>query len=262
MIDRRPSVRDAVLLPVRHSAGNGLRRGDDGELFRAGAAARIGRACQRSSRCRATYGWRTAGRFGPAFFRALTEDGVVDRRDGCRAGQQTIRDRVDWWVPVHLFAATLGPHVLPAQIFAERAEHHLERAGGLQIQYGQLHARTRPGAGRRHPRLAPGHRPQLRGAVADAARGGHSQGDLAQVAQYLRVRSAEGIVRTQLFGVFSPREIAKRRDAATGVRMIPTGSSRSTRALPVALHPSKLDDGAAQGRSGRSLTASWPRGCP
>ena len=97
--------------------------------------------------------------------------------------------------------------------FAERGEATWQTLR-LQIETGNF-----------TPVLGPGLADGILGSRQDIARGfierwqmplaRHSQGDLAQVAQYLRVRSAEGTVRAQLFDYLAT-EIAKRRDAATG----------------------------------------------
>ena len=135
---------------------------------------------------------------------------MVDR--AMAEARRAIADRDDWWVPVLVSRLRTGRTYYRPE-FAQRADATWETLK-LQIRTGNF-----------TPVLGPGLADAILGSRQDIARGfverwqmplaRHNQGDLAQVAQYLRVRSAEGTVRAQLFDYLA-MEITKRRDAATG----------------------------------------------
>ena len=150
----------------------------------------------------------TAGAFTLAFFQALASDGVVDR--AMATARRAVRDRQDWWVPV-LFSRLRSGRTYYTPAFTERADDMWETL--------RLQLRT----GRFTPVLGPGLADSILGSRQDVARrwvkrwqmplASHSQGDLAQVAQYLRVRSADATVRSQLIDYLG-EEIAQRSERA------------------------------------------------
>jgi hypothetical protein len=207
-LERRPTV---VMLCSCQSAaaGDELWSEDEGDLAALGprlAAAGVSAVVGMQGNVT----METAGTFAPAFFEALAKDGIVDR--AMAVARRSIADRSDWWVPV-LFSRLRSGRTYYKPEFAERGEATWQTLR-LQIETGNF-----------TPVLGPGLADGILGSRQDIARGfverwqmplaRHSQGDLAQVAQYLRVRSAEGTVRAQLFDYLAT-EIAKRRDAATG----------------------------------------------
>ncbi len=207
-LERRPTV---AMLCSCQSAGSGdeRRSDDEGELgalgprlAAAGVSAVVG--------MQGNVAMATADTFAPAFFEALAKDGMVDR--AMAEARRAIADRDDWWVPVLVSRLRTGRTYYRPE-FAQRADATWETLK-LQIRTGNF-----------TPVLGPGLADAILGSRQDIARGfverwqmplaRHNQGDLAQVAQYLRVRSAEGTVRAQLFDYLA-MEITKRRDAATG----------------------------------------------
>jgi hypothetical protein len=135
----------------------------------------------------------TANTFAPSFFSALAEDGVVDR--AMAVARRAVRERDDWWTPV-LFSRLRSGRTYYKPAFTERSDVTWQTLR-LQIATGNF-----------TPLLGPGLADGILGSRQDTARSfverwqmplaRHSQGDLAQVAQYLRVRSAPGSVRSQL----------------------------------------------------------------
>ncbi len=207
-LSRRPTV---VMLCSCQSAGtDDERRSDDeGELAalgprlaEAGVSAVVG--------MQGDVSMETADTFAPAFFEALAKDGIVDR--AMAGARRTIAGRSDWWVPV-LFSRLRSGRTYYKPAFAERGYSAWQNLG-LRIPTGNF-----------TPVLGPGLADAILGSRQDMARGWverwqmplarHSQGDLAQVAQYLLVNSAEGTVRLQLFDYLAT-EIAKRSKAAKG----------------------------------------------
>jgi hypothetical protein len=150
----------------------------------------------------------TARAFSLAFFRALADHGVVDR--AMATARREVRGNEDWWVPV-LFSRLRSGRTYYRPEFTERADDTWE-ALRVQLRTGGF-----------TPVLGPGLADSILGSRQDIARrwvkrwqmplAAHSQGDLAQVAQYLRVRSAEAIVRGQLIDYLG-EEIAKRSERA------------------------------------------------
>ena len=190
--DRRPTV---ALLSSCQSASRGDEwwSEDDGDLAAfaprlsaAGVSAVVG--------MQGNVSMTTADLFAPAFFAALAEDGVVDR--AMTIARRAVRDRDDWWVPV-LYSRLRSGRTYYQPQFTERAKSTWDELA-LQIRNGVF-----------TPLLGPGLADSILGSRQDTARSfverwqmplaRHSQGDLAQVAQYLRVRASRGAVRTQLF---------------------------------------------------------------
>jgi hypothetical protein len=207
-LDRRPTI--AVLCSCQSAgAGTGTEpvSADGGELAAlgprlagAGVAAVVG--------MQGDVSMQTAEGFLPAFFGALARDGVVDA--AAAAGRKAVRDRPDWWAPV-LFSRLRSGRTYYRPEFTER--------GALTWQTLELQVKR----GNFTPVLGPDMAAAILGSRQDIARrwvrrwqmpiASGNQGDLAQVAQYLRVRSAPGTVRAQLQDHLET-EIERRRDAA------------------------------------------------
>jgi hypothetical protein len=190
-LDHRPTV---AMLCSCQSAGAGLetQTTDEGELSALGPRlAASGIAAVVAMQGNVTM--QTAGAFAPAFFEALAEHGIVDR--AMATARRSVRERSDWWVPVLFSRLRSGrTYYLPA--FAERGAATW-RTLQLQINTGNF-----------TPVLGPGLADSIIGSREEVASrwvqrwqmpiARQNQGDLAQVAQYLRVRSAPGTVRSQL----------------------------------------------------------------
>ncbi len=190
-LQRRPTV---VMLCSCQSAGAGAQvcSADKGELSAlgprlatAGVAAVVG--------MQGNISMTTAGIFAPAFFAELARHGLVD--EAMATARQSIHDQRDWWVPV-LFSRLRSGRTYYIPEFASRAEQTWDELL-LQIRTGNL-----------TPVLGPELVSAIIGSREDIARrwvqrwqmpiAHSSQEDLAQVAQYLRVRSAEGTVRARV----------------------------------------------------------------
>ena len=234
----------AQLLRIRHAA-HAQELAEHADLAAAGVSAVVG--------MQGNVAMKTADAFAAAFFEALANDGIVDR--AMAEARRSVADRDDWWAPV-LFSRLRSGRTYYRPEFASRGEATWQTLG-LQIRTGNF-----------TPVLGPGLADGILGSRQDIARGfverwqmplaRHSQGDLAQVAQYLRVRSAEGTVRAQLFDYLAT-EIAKRRDAATG----PGRPLLGARARPPTARP--VHRRSRAGACARTIpvirTASWPS-CP
>jgi hypothetical protein len=190
-LKRRPTV---VMLASCQSAAKGdeMWSVDEGELSALGprmAAAGVAAVIAMQG----NVSMKTAATFAPAFFAALARDGIVD--EAMSSARRSIRDRPDWWVPV-LFSRLRSGRTYYRPDFAERGDDTW-RALKLAMETGAL-----------TPVLGPGLAHSILGSHQDIARrwverwqmpiAPHNQGNLAQVAQYLRVRSAPGTVRSQL----------------------------------------------------------------
>jgi hypothetical protein len=136
---------------------------------------------------------QTTEAFLPAFFTALARHGVVD--EAVAAGRRAVQERPDWWAPV-LFSRLRSGRTYYLPEFAERGPDTW-RTLDLQVKRGNF-----------TPVLGFDLATAVLGSRQDIARrwvrrwqmpiAPANQGDLAQVAQYLRVRSAAGTVRAQL----------------------------------------------------------------
>ena len=201
-LPKRPTV---VMLCSCQSGTGGSEQwsADEGELSALGprlAAAGVSAVVAMQGNVSMT----TAAAFAPAFFTALAQDGVVDR--AMAAARRAVRDRPDWWVPV-LFSRLRSGRTYYKPEFTDRADNTWETLR-LQMRTGNF-----------TPVLGPGLADSILGSRQDIARrwverwqmplATHNQGDLAQVAQYLRVRSAVTTVRSQLIDYLG-EEIAKR----------------------------------------------------
>jgi CHAT domain-containing protein len=130
---------------------------------------------------------RTAQTFTQVFFAELAPHGIVD--EAMAAARRSIRERLDWWVPV-LFSRLRSGRMYYRPEFAERGRESW-RALELQISQGSL-----------TPVLGWGLTDSILGSRESIARrwverwqmqiAPQDKGDLAKVAQYLQVRSAPG----------------------------------------------------------------------
>jgi hypothetical protein len=126
----------------------------------------------------------TAAEFATVFFTALARNGRVD--EAMAAGRRATRSRLDWWVPV-LFSRLRSGRTYYRPAFAEREEATWQ---ALKLSLSQ-NAIT--------PVLGPGLASGIIGSRQQIARNWverwqmpisqRDQGDLAKVAQYLRVHS-------------------------------------------------------------------------
>jgi hypothetical protein len=201
-VPKRPTV--VMLCSCQSATGGGEHWStDEGELSALGpriAAAGVSAVVAMQG----NVSMETAGVFAPAFFTALAEDGIVDR--AMATARRAVRDRPDWWVPV-LFSRLRSGRTYYKPEFTKRADNTWETLR-LQMRTGNF-----------TPVLGPGLADSILGSRQDIARrwvqrwqmpiATHNQGDLAQVAQYLRVRSAVTTVRSQLVDYLS-EEIAHR----------------------------------------------------
>ena len=181
-LDRRPTI--AMLSSCQSAAGNTqMWSQDDGALSALGPRlASVGVAAVIAMQ--GNVSMATAAAFAPAFFTALGRNGRVD--EAMAAGRRAIRDRQDWWVPV-LFSRLRSGRTYYQPGFTKREEITWQ---SLQLSLSQ-NAIT--------PVLGPGLASGIIGSRQQIARNWverwqmpiseHDQGDLAKVAQYLRVHS-------------------------------------------------------------------------
>jgi hypothetical protein len=158
---------------------------------------------------------RTASDFAPAFFESFRQDGVVDQAVAAARGR--IRDRPDWWVPV-LFSRLRWGQTRYLSEFGD-AVSAAGAWGNLAAMIGTVPPRLTPVLG---PGLADG----IVGSRQEIALrwvrnwnmpiAEHAQGDLAKVAQYLRVVSNPGRVSVELQR-YLRAELAERRRNAQGM---------------------------------------------
>jgi hypothetical protein len=206
-IDHRPTI--AMLLSCQSAAGDDSVTSDEGELsglgprlVAAGVAAVVG------MQGNVTMG--TVDEFAPAFFASLADHGVVDR--AMSKARQSITERPDWWVPV-LYSRLRSGRTYYVPEFTKRGPATWNTLK-LEVPTGEF-----------TPVLGPGLADAILGSREEVAArwvrrwqmpiAAHNQGDLTQVAQYLRVRSAPGTVRVQLKAYLS-EEIARRAAANKG----------------------------------------------
>jgi hypothetical protein len=157
---------------------------------------------------------RTANEFAPVFFESFRRDGVVDQAVAVARGK--IRDRRDWWMPV-LFSRLRWGQTRYLSQFSDAAA-----AAGA---WGNLEAMIDSVPPRLTPVLGPGLADGIAGSRQEIALrwvrswnmpiAEHVQGDLAQVAQYLRVVSSPGRVSVELQR-YLRAELAERRRNAQG----------------------------------------------
>jgi hypothetical protein len=135
----------------------------------------------------------TAATFAPAFFTELAAHGIVD--EAMASARRAVHEQRDWWVPV-LFSRLRSGRTYYRPQFTERQVNTWQ---ALETQISQRIFT---------PVLGPGLASGMLGSRPEVARrwverwqmpiAPHNQGDLAKVAQYLRVRSAPGTVRAEL----------------------------------------------------------------
>jgi hypothetical protein len=205
---RRPIV---VLLNSCQSAGTGDQRHseDGGALAALGprlAAAGVPAVVAMQGNVTMT----TASRFGPAFSAAFAQDAVVDQ--AVAVARDAVRDRRDWWVPV-LFSRLRSGRIYYEPQFTERAE------ATWQI------LDTMMDTGNFTPVLGPGLADGILGSRQEIARrwarrwqmpvASHVRGNLAQVAQYLRVSHNPAMVPGEL-QKYLKTEMEERRTNARG----------------------------------------------
>ena len=189
-LERRPMV--VMLCSCQSaSAGTEMWSADDGELSALGprlAAAGVGAVVAMQGNISMT----TAQTFAPAFFTALAQHGIVDQ--AMAGARRAVREHPDWWVPV-LYSRLRSGRTYYTSGFAYQNTW-------VSLAFQVKNSYFTPVIG---PLLAR----QMIGSRQDIARdwvrrwqmqiAPHNQGDLAQVAQYLRVRTNNpGLVRTQL----------------------------------------------------------------
>jgi CHAT domain len=207
--DKRPSV---VLLSSCQSAGTGTEsQSDDGGALGPGLA-KAGVAAVVAMQGNITM--RTAGLFAPAFFEAFRVDGVVDR--AVAIARDKIRDRRDWWVPV-LFSRLRSGQVFFAAQFSD--------AGRAADTWDELRVMMTAHPPRLTPVVGPGLADGILGSRQEIALrwvrrwrmpiAEHGQGDLARVAQYLRVGRSTARVSLELED-YLRTELRERRRNARG----------------------------------------------
>jgi CHAT domain/SIR2-like domain len=136
---------------------------------------------------------RTAGKFLTEFFRALSDDGVVDRAAAVARG--AVREEPDWWVPA-LFSRLRSGRTYYKPEFAERGDFTF---GALVSKIKDRECTPVLGSGMADPLLPS--RESIARSWADRWQmpiAQHARGDLAKVAQFLRVRAAPDTPRTEL----------------------------------------------------------------
>ncbi|WP_371679700.1 CHAT domain-containing protein [Streptomyces sp. NBC_01276] len=197
-LERKPTL--AVLISCQ-SAGsdNGfqdddgeLRSDDDGALAALGprlAGAGVGAVVAMQGNITKA----SANIFTPTFFKRFAEDLSVDR--AMATARNAIQDRPDWWVPV-----------LFSRLRSGQTYHRLTPTGGLTKTWNALETMAR--SGRFTPVLGPGLADGILGSRQEIARrwvrrwqmpiAPHGRGNLAQVAQYLRVSYSENMVSAYL----------------------------------------------------------------
>jgi hypothetical protein len=207
-LERRPTI--AVLTSCQSAgAEEQTWSRDDGALSALGPRlASIGVAAVIAMQGNISIG--TAATFTPAFFDALAKNGRVD--EAMAAGRRAVQDRRDWWVPV-LFSRLRSGRTYYRPAFTERQDKTWQ---SLKLKLSQK-AIT--------PVLGPGLAGDIIGSRGEIARNWvarwqmpispRDQGDLAKVAQFLRVHSSAGDVLLQLQAHLL-NEMVKRRDARRG----------------------------------------------
>jgi hypothetical protein len=205
-LERRPTV---VMLCSCQSATRGTEvwTGDDGELSALGPRL-AGAGVASVVAMQGDISMTTAGTFAPAFFSELAEHGFVDR--AMAAARRGVEARPDWWAPV-LYSRLRSGRTYYKPEFTARADNTWDN---LRAQLATANLL---------PVLGPGLADSILGSRQDIARrwverwqmplAAHNQGDLAQVAQFLRVRSTAGDVRAQLLEHLNT-EIARRQRRA------------------------------------------------
>ena len=167
-------------------AGAGPRSSDEGALAAIGPKlAGAGVAAVVAMQGNVTM--ETSAMFLPAFFEALSEDGLVDRAVAVARGK--VQDRPDWWLPV-LFSRLRTGRTWYLPEFTERGAYTWQ---ALMDQIKNRHCTPIIGPGLSDAIL--GSRQEIASRWVDRWQmpiAPHNREDLAKVAQYLRVRTAGG----------------------------------------------------------------------
>lgn len=205
-LEHRPTV---VMLASCQSASRGdeVWASDDGELSALGP--RLVQAGLASVvAMQGDISMKTVETFAPAFFTALDDHGLVDR--AMATARLSIENRPDWWAPV-LYSRLRTGRTYYKPAFTDRSDETWQELSD-QLATGNL-----------LPVLGPGLADEILGSRHDIARrwvkrwqmplSPHSQGDLAQVAQYLLIRGTDGGIRAQLIKHLDT-EIEKKRAKA------------------------------------------------
>jgi hypothetical protein len=205
-LERRPTV---VMLCSCQSASRGTEvwTGDEGELSALGprlAGAGVASVVAMQGNISMT----TSSIFAPSFFSELADHGFVDR--AVAKARMDVEGYPDWWAPV-LYSRLRSGQTYYKPEFTKNAEDTWANVQ-LQMETECL-----------LPVLGPGLADAILGSRQDIARrwverwqmplAAHGQGDLAQVAQFLRVRGNPGMVRAQLLKHLDT-EISKRQKSA------------------------------------------------
>ena len=208
-LDHRPTV---VMLCSCQSAfrGDELWTADGGKLSALGpgiASAGVAAVVAMQG----DFSMQSAETFCPRFFAELRKHGQVDK--SMAAARRAIQDRSDWWVPV-LFSRLRSGRTYYKPEFTDRADDTwaaLEGAMSVRLLT---------------PVLGPGLADSILMSRQDMASRWverwqmplttNARGDLAQVAQVLRVRSAAGTVRQQLLHHLVTEMAHKREQAEEG----------------------------------------------
>lgn len=150
----------------------------------------------------------TAHTFATTFFEAFAESPIVDR--AMAKARMAVRDRPDWWMPV-LFSRLRSGRAYYEPGFTKRGEETWKTLVLMLCQRKLT------------PVLGPGLTDSILGSRSEIARRWvrrwqmpihlHEQGNLARVAQYLRVGRAPGVVRTYL-DEYLMTDLRERRESA------------------------------------------------
>jgi hypothetical protein len=211
-LGQRPTV---ILLSSCQSAGTGMgMQSEDG-----GALAGLGPGLARAGvpaviAMQGNITMRTAEVFAPAFFEAFRRDGVVDR--AVAVARDKVRGHNDWWVPV-LFSRLRWGQTRFLPQFTD--------PGRAAKAWDNLKAMINADPPKLTPVLGPGLADGILGSRQEIALrwvrtwhmpiAEHAQGDLAQVAQYLRVGRNPARVSTELQD-YLRTDLRERRQNAQG----------------------------------------------
>jgi hypothetical protein len=208
-LDYRPAL---VVLASCQSAGPPDERAsqDEGVLAALGPRlAAVGVAAVIAMQGNITQG--SAVLFSERFFGAFAQNGVVDHAMAVARRALRAEARPDWWAPV-LFSRLRSGRTYYHPAFAERVEDTWENLKLMIADEGLS------------PVLGPGLADAILGSRQDIARrwvrrwqmpiAAHNQGDLAQVAQFLRVTLAPAAVRSALMDHLRT-ELRERRQEAS-----------------------------------------------
>ncbi|MDH6132098.1 hypothetical protein P3T37_001483 [Kitasatospora sp. MAA4] len=190
-LERKPTL--ALLISCQSAGDGGEPRSDDGGVLAALGPRLAGAGVGAVVAMQGNITEASAELFSPAFFQRFAQDAAVDQ--AMAAARNAIRERPDWWVPV-----------LFSRLRSGLAYHSLTRTGDFGATWQELRD-TVPNH-QLTPVLGPGLADGILGSREEIARRwvrrrqlpivAQSQGNLAQVAQYLRVRHSENMVSMYL----------------------------------------------------------------